>query len=424
VSSYWAISGIDGASVRRVAPSRAVDLVDTALRMAVDSASVADVSVGAYLSGGVDSSLITAMAASARPESPVATFSAVFDDARVDEGPHARRVSALLGTAHHEVTVSPADFEALWAKLTWQRDAPLSEPADIAVFQLARLASHRVKVVLSGEGSDELFAGYPKYRAAAWAALAGYVPSAVRRPLCRGLDRVLPESARRARVGLGVLSAVSQEERLNAWFAPFTSDERRSLLGQVHGPGATNVAGPARAAPVRVRDLVGHMLEADCRGWLTDNLLERGDRMSMAASVELRPPFLDHRLVELAFSLPTEVKLRRNVGKWVVKEVARRYLPAEIVDRPKVGFRVPLDSWFRTGLRSMAWDLLLSPGSFVTSAFDPVAVRKILDSHDRGRRNEDMRTWTLLSLEIWHDVFFKDPAPASGDNRAVAGPRR
>lgn len=127
----------------------------------------------------------------------------------------------------------------------------------------------------------------------------------------------------------------------------------------------------------------------------------------MSASVELRPPFLDARMVELAFGLPSGVKLRRGTTKWVVKEVARRHLPTEIVDRPKVGFAVPLDAWFREGLRDMAWDMLTSTNSYVGEVMDAGAVRALLASHESGRRNEQIRLWTLLGLEVWHDLFFR-----------------
>ena len=169
-----------------------------------------------------------------------------------------------------------------------------------------------------------------------------------------------------------------------------------------------------------VGDIVRRMLAADAQVWLPDNLLERGDRMSMAASLELRPPFLDHHLVELAFSLPSRLKVRGRTTKWIVKEVARRYLPAEIVDRRKVGFRVPLDIWFRGELETMAWDMLASPNSIVSSLMDIGAVRRLLERHRSGRANEEMRIWTLLSLEVWHDVFFRRLA---SDARSYTGTR-
>jgi asparagine synthase (glutamine-hydrolysing) len=222
----------------------------------------------------------------------------------------------------------------------------------------------------------------------------------MRQPLLSRLEELLPVSQSRLRVAVRAAAASTAEERLRAWFAPFTEQERTLLAGHAGRPGFTALAGPLSG------DVVRRMQQLDCRIWLADNLLERGDRMSMAASLELRPPFLDHHLVELAFRLPTSVKLRHGTTKWVVKEVARRYLPAGVVDRPKAGFRVPLEAWFRTGLRDLAWDRLTGPQSFVASVFDSATVRRLLTSHDSGRRNEEMRLWTLLCLEVWHDVFF------------------
>jgi asparagine synthase (glutamine-hydrolysing) len=149
------------------------------------------------------------------------------------------------------------------------------------------------------------------------------------------------------------------------------------------------------------------MLAADCGAWLADNLLERGDRMTMAASVELRPPFLDHRLVELGFSLPDAMKVRDGRGKWVLRQIAQRRLPASVVERPKAGFPVPLGQWFREDLRDVAHDLLLSPSSFVGEVFDRRAIARLLARHDRGRSDEDIRIWTLVSLEVWHEVAIR-----------------
>ena len=398
----------------------AVDLVEGALGASVDAALVADVPVGAYLSGGVDSSLIVALMAQGRHGPPsrsqgrsgppsrsqgrsgpgIDTFSAGFGDARFDELPHARRVSALFGTRHHEVVVTPADFEALWPALTWHRDAPLSQPADVALYRLATTARERVTVVLSGAGSDELVGGYPKHRMARWSRAAGVVPPRFRSPLAGTVERRLPPAADRLRTAVRALGAATEEDRAEAWFAPFTAEERRRLVG----PAAVGAGGALWPRPGG--DPLRRMLYADCHAWLADNLLERGDRMSMAASLELRPPFLDHRLVELAFSLPSRMKVRGGRGKWVVKEVARRHLPAEIVDRPKVGFRVPLDAWFRGDLRTMARDLLDPATSFAGQVFDQGAVRDLLDRHERGLGNEERRIWTLLSLEVWHRQAF------------------
>jgi len=199
---------------------------------------------------------------------------------------------------------------------------------------------------------------------------------------------------------LRALAANDDAAVLEGWFSPFTARERTSLVGRADGHGQLDVVRRARG------DIVQRMLYVDCHAWLADNLLERGDRMSMAASVELRPPFLDVDLVELAFRLPSSVKVHERSGKWVVKQIARRHLPDEIVDRRKVGFRVPLDAWFRLGLREMANDLLLGADSFVGQTMNRDVVGRLLADHERGRRNEEIRIWTLLSLEVWHREFF------------------
>jgi len=390
IRRYWSP---DSRTPLDVSDDEAVELVRAALDASLDDNLVADVPVGSYLSGGLDSSMVAALAARRGGAGALHTFSAGFGDARMDETPYARQVAARIGSVHHDVAVGAEDFAEEWRRLTWHRDAPLSEPADVAVHRLARAASEHVKVVLSGEGADEVFAGYPKHRMARLSQLP--VPG----PGRAGLDlaqRALPARFRRARIALRSLSAPTAAERMETWFAPFTPSERAALLGTAPATGPEPA--PAAGSPLR------RMLLADCGNWLSDNLLERGDRMTMAASVELRPPFLDHRLVELGFALPDRVKLRKGVGKWILREIARPLVPAEIIERPKSGFRVPLDAWFRTSLRDMAWDLLSSPTSFVNEVFDPAQVRQLLERHDQGRADEDIRIWTLLSLEIWHDV--------------------
>ncbi len=390
IEPFWRLP-VDS-EILDVTPDAAVDLLDDALQSSIRDALVADVPVGAYLSGGVDSSLICALVAEQRNGEGLHTFSAGFGDERLDETEWARMAAKIVGSNHHETIVSAEDFQRDWARLSWHRDSPLSEPADVAVYHLAELARDHVKVVLSGEGSDELFAGYPKYRFARTTRLAAALPAA---PL-RALERRLPAERARLTVALRALSEPSYAERMRGWFAPFTTRERDRLLG---GPATRTVLDPyldGRGDPLR------RMLYADVHTWLADNLLERGDRMSMAASMELRPPFLDHRVAELAFHLPSSVKVRNGTTKWIVKELARRHLPAELVDRPKIGFKVPLDEWFRGELKTMAHDLLTGPSSFVGSTFEPDAVRRLLQAHSSGARDEQPRIWTLLSLEVWH----------------------
>lgn len=395
---YWAPPAVDRAEWPD--PREAVDAADTLIRDAVSAALVADVPVGAYLSGGVDSSLIVAVMKQLRGSAPLETFVAGFGDPRYDELAWAKRVSDYVGTKHHQVDVRAEDFLDLWPTLSWHRDAPLSEPADMAVFRLAQAARQHVTVVLSGEGGDELFGGYPKYRFASWARIVRRIPSGPRRVAGRLLEARLPKRLSRQRVAVRALSAESDLGQLVTWFAPFTSEERQRLLGS--GPTTER----QRSVPEGVDD-IDRMLRFDLESWLPDNLLERGDRMSMAASLELRPPLLDHRLVEFAFSLPSEIKVRGGKPKWLLKEVAKRYLPDEVVLRKKVGFRVPLDEWFRSGLCDNAWDRLTGSASFVASTFNRDEVCRLLMRHGSGRFNEESRIWTLLSLEVWHEACIK-----------------
>lgn len=397
VARYWSVPDEDPS--QSWTPEAVVDAVGGAVTAAVRSALVADVPVGAYLSGGVDSSLIAATAARLTPGRELQTFAAGFGDPREDELPWARRVSEHIGSRHHEIEVRPQDFLQMWSKLTWHRDGPVSQPADVAVFRLAEAAREVVKVVLSGEGGDELFAGYPKHRAAPLATYLLAIPAGLRGVVAEAVEGHLPQPLARHRIALRALGERTAAEQHRSWFAPFTTSERRRLLQGV----------PQRAPVLSASngsDPLRQMLLGDLSSWLPDNLLERGDRMSMAASLELRPPLLDHRLVELAFRLPSEYKVRRGTTKWALKEVARTLLPDDVVDRRKVGFRVPLDTWFRSGLRDCVRDRLTDPGSFVATTFDPAAITSLLERHESGRFNEEDRIFTLMSLAVWHETFF------------------
>ena len=388
-SRYW--TAPDPGQIWQADDDTSVAMVERTLTAAVRESLVADVPVGSYLSGGVDSSLIVAMA-SREVSQPMHTFCAAFDGAPLDESPYAAQVSELFGTRHHDVRVDASTFLEMWPRLSWHRDAPIREPSDIAVFRLAQAATDYVKVVLSGEGSDELFGGYPKYRFAQLSSSAGILPFAARQMALRVGDKVLPPRADRARIALRALTASSPTERAMGWFAPFTGAEAASMLG---------LDGHNMSEPVLARDAVDLMCRVDLTSWLTDNLLERGDRMSMAASLELRPPFLDNRMVELALQLPSGLKVRSGETKWILKQVADRHLPSSITRRRKVGFKVPIGSWFKAQLRDVARDLLLSEDSCVAPLLDRQMLERLLERHDSGRSNEEARIWTLLSLEQW-----------------------
>ena len=372
--------------------SDAVEAVGDGVREAVRAALVADVPVGAHLSGGLDSSLVVAQARQLRGDDVFHTFSADFGDPTDDEQVWARRVAGLLGTEHHEVPVRVSDFDEGWEVLTRHLDAPVADPADVALHCLARAAADDVRVVLSGDGVDELFGGYARHRHA----------------------RLAERSSRvRARLGPGLGAPL--ERRLGP--ASFTAAERERLLGTAAPAERRTTAAPGA-------DPTDRMLREEVRHALPDSVLEHAVRMSVTASVELRPALLDHHLVELAHRLPASVKVRAGTTKWVVREVARRLLPDDVVNRPQHSMRVPLDAWFRGGLWESARERLTGTGSWVASTFDPSLVREVVAHHERGA-GDGVRLWRLMCLEMWHESYFGTapsvPRPRGG-HRPVASP--
>ena len=394
----------------RGAVGDAIEAVGDGVREAVRSALVADVPVGAYLSGDLDSSLVVAHVQQLRGEPRVPTFSAVVGDSGHEEAAWARRVSGLLGTEHHEVQVPADDFEDLWSGLTWHRDAPISEPADVAAFALARAAREHVRVVLSGEGGDELFAGHARPRLASLAERSALLPARLRSSLAGPVERRLGTHSR-AGTALRAVTAGDLTEH-SCWSAPFTPVEREHLLG---GPPPAD----RRPAPTVGVDAIDRMLRHDLRHRLPDHLLERADRMSMAASLGLRPALLDHRLVELAFRLPTSVKVRPGSTKWVLREAARPLLPEEVIAHRPAAHDLPLDPWLRDGLRDSTRDRLTGAGSWVGQTLDRDAVRGLVDRHERGA-DEGVRLWTLLCLEMWHERFFSGRLDLPRPRRATS----
>ncbi len=398
---YWSPLGRDSEQV--TFPERSDSTpppdIDQLLRQAVDRALVADTPVGVFLSGGVDSTLLTALVRE-RAETTL-TYSAGFHSTLGDESALAAATAQALGTTHHEVLISPMMYADALSPLSLARDSPLSEPADIALHYLARRATHDVGVVLSGEGADELFAGYPKYLVAGPVASAAGVPGlstaarllrTQRLPLSRGV-----------RSTLRALEEQESAARRRAWFAAFTSREVRSLMSLSHVDIDHRVDPSQQQPPVTLERQA--MREEDLTGWLPENLLSRADRMCMAAALEVRPPFLDLDLVEAALALPIDATVHRRQTKWPLREMARRVLPMEvarqILGRPKAGFPVPLDAWFAGELRDLLHDSLLPTSALLTHYLDRSVIRQLVLDHDRGRGRHGLQLWTLLSLEVW-----------------------
>lgn len=372
---------------------------------------IADVPFGAFLSGGLDSSVIVALMSRLHPE-PLKTFSIGFDTG-FSEAEHARRVARVFGTDHHEVTVGSADLIAGIPRALAARETPVTEPSDIPIWLLSRLARTKVTVVLSGEGSDEIFAGYPKYALEHLVRRRlPFVPPA----LWGALAPHLPYRLRRAQLAMECLSRRDRFERYACWFGAFGPEEREKLLmpelldgADIHAFSRQAVSGK------RFSSAVEEMLYLDTKHWLPANLLLRGDRMTMAHSLELRCPFLDYRLVEFAAGrLPLALKVRGRAGKWILKQVARKLLPREIIERKKWGFKVPVGEWFRGPLQPVLRDVLLSPRALSRGYFREARLRTLIEDHVAGRTNHEKQLWILFQLELWH-LMFLDRTLGAGD---------
>ena len=385
---------------------------------------MSEVPLGALLSGGVDSSLVVAVM-SRIVSRPVQTFSVGFDEPAprsksvtrppYSELPFARRVAEHCHTEHREIMVGAADLLRELPRLVWHQDEPVSEPAAIPTFLVSRLARETVTVVLTGEGGDELFAGYPKYAFEPLARRIAHMPSGLRALLLDGLADRLPFGFRKLQVVARSARFRDEAERLSAWFAGLAGQERTHLLGPAlrgHEGAATRAFATALADSTASRPL-DRMLDVDLRLWLADDLLMKMDKMSMAASVEARVPLLDHPLVEWAARLPDAFKVRGLEGKVLLKRLARRWLPREVVDRPKVGFTVPLSPWFQGPLRELVADTLLSPSCLGRGYYQPDALRAIVSDHLEGRRDRARELWTLLTLELWHRTFIDQAPPGT-----------
>ena len=355
---------------------------------------VSDVPFGAFLSGGIDSSTVVALMS--RHNSKVRTFSVGFGDARYSELEYAGEVARHFGTAHHELRVDPANMMELLPSLVAYRDAPVSEPSDIPIYMLAREASRTVKMVLTGEGSDEILGGYPKHVAERFSGDWQRIPGFVRRGLVEPLVRSLPYRFRRAKTAIATLNIEDRDERYARWFGALDRNER-ARLSVLRMNGFDTLEKPAKE-----NSALRSILYFDQTSWLPDNLLERGDRMTMAASIEGRVPFLDHKLAEYVSGLPDEYRVRGLRTKWILREAARKLLPRRILERPKVGFRVPVNEWFRGPMRDFVSDHLLSKGSLTRRYYDPPVLDRVVSEHLQGRQNHEKLLWTLLNLEIWH----------------------
>jgi asparagine synthase (glutamine-hydrolysing) len=387
---------------------------------------MSDVPLGMFLSGGVDSSAIAALI-KRTATGPVKTFAVGYDEERYSELSYASEVARVIGTEHHEVKIGMEDFFGSLPQLVWHEDEPITWPSSVSLHFVSKLAASQVKVVLTGEGSDELFGGYVRYH---WNELnlrylnayQKLLPAAARRLLREGIanTRLLSGDVRRklAHSFLGRDESV-ESLYLDNFYSAFDADEQRRLC-KTAGDGAYDCYlsywnAKAAASPLR------RMLYADQKTYLVE-LLMKQDQMSMSCSIESRVPFLDHTFVEFAMQVPDHLKMRNGVQKYILKEAVSDLLPHTIVHRKKMGFPTPLQKWLRDPRAAPLLAAIVEPDGFLGNYLDLKAVREMVDQHRSGSHDMTDRIWRLLNLEVWADTFLTGRGTRWLDHFAAAQP--
>ena len=411
IKKYWDVS------FAKVAPNGHSDKDYIAewselFRKSVELRLMADVPLGMFLAGGIDSSAIAAVMSTLVDE-PIKTFSVAFKEREANELEYARLVARAYNTDHHEVVISPEEFFAALPDLIWHEDEPLAHPSSVALYFVSRLAAQHVKVVLTGEGSDELMAGYARYRKTILNLAVGehyhrMVPAGVR-DLIRGQIAGMSASKLRAKLSRTFLSLSPDIESI--YFDNFAVFPRSDQQGLLTPDTIDRIGGIDPYAGVRrvlsetdAQSLLDRLLYADIKTYLHE-LLMKQDQMSMAASLESRVPFLDHKLVEFTSGLPERLKLNRWTTKYVLRQSMKGVLPEQILTRPKMGFPVPIDAWFRGPYAQVLDEYVLSSRATDRGIFNADTVRTLVNEHQHGVANHSERLWSLVNLEMWFRRF-------------------
>ncbi|HUP96565.1 MAG TPA: asparagine synthase (glutamine-hydrolyzing) [Usitatibacter sp.] len=374
-----------------------LERLDEAVKMQM----VSDVPFGAFLSGGLDSSAIVALMT--RHNAKVKTFSVGFSEGAYSELGYAGVVARHFGTDHHELVVDSKDLIDHLPKLVGYRDAPVTEPSDIPIYMLSMEAAKSVKMVLTGEGSDEVLGGYPKHVYERFVGAYQLMPGFIRHGLIQPLTQSLPYSFRRAKTAVTNFNIEDWPERYARWFGALNNKERDELTTLRVDTNGRDNAPPFDTDPTT--STLRRILYSDQTSWLPDNLLERGDRMTMAASIESRVPFLDHELTGFVSGLPDHYRINGLTTKWVLREAGKSLIPEQILDRPKVGFRVPVNKWFQGPMKGYLRDHLQGADSKTRAYYDPQVLDRVMNDHIDGRQNHEKLLWALLNLEIWHRQY-------------------
>jgi asparagine synthase (glutamine-hydrolysing) len=393
----------------------AIDQLETLLLDAVGLRMMADVPLGAFLSGGVDSSTVVALM-QAQSSKPVKTFSIGFEEAEYNEAQHANAVAKHLKTEHTEMYVTPAEALAVIPKLPSLYDEPFADPSQIPTYLVSALARKHVTVSLSGDGGDELLGGYERYFLAEniWQKF-GWMNKSLRKTTAKALTSVSTKAWDRAIRSLPVIPnrlkqypgsrihkladilSVDQPEEMYRELISIWKNPENVVIGG--SDGETYFTDQQRWA--KVSTFSESMMYLDTMAYLPDDILVKVDRASMGVSLEGRIPLLDHRVVELAWQIPMSMKIRDNRGKWILRQVLDKYVPKSLIDRPKMGFGVPIDSWLRGPLKDWAEALLAENRLRTEGFFHPEPIRQMWAEHLAGDRNRQYYLWAILMFQVW-----------------------
>jgi asparagine synthase (glutamine-hydrolysing) len=398
--------------------SEAIDRLRSEIERAVERQMLADVPVGLMLSGGVDSATLGVLM-SRNAREPIDTFTVGFEgDFEGNELELARQTSELIGSRHHDVRISSSSYVEFLPWSIRNMEVPVATWQTLPFHRVCELAREHVKVVLTGQGADEPFAGYRRHLGERYGGIYRQIPSALRRrgvePLVKSLRRA--EWAKRSAYALGEHDPL---ERLRRTYSVIDDDLSHRLLGERAGPPSGTPWLEAWRGDIEEFDSLNKMTYVDARTILSDNLLLYGDKMSMSVSLEARVPYLDRDLMRLAEALPARMKIRGHQQKWVLKAAMRKWLPPEIRSRRKVGFAVPMDEWLRQDLRQHVEDHLLDAGSATARYFDRRVVAQLIAEHAAKRHDHKRILFSLLTFEHWHDQFIR---PSSWPPEGQAAP--
>lgn len=409
VQEYWDISYETTANVPFDEAKHEIRrLLEEAIRIRLMS----EVPLGAFLSGGIDSSVIVGVMSRLMSQ-PVDTFSVGFEGEDLNELPFARIAAKAFGTNHHELMLTDCTPDLL-ERLVWHMDEPVADPAAVPTMLISQLARRHVTVVLTGEGGDELFAGYSYYQRSRWADRYQLAPEGLRRTLlplaAEAVNRLTGREIYHNRTQW--YWSMPAETQMGAWVALFTGPDRRELVDPTGRLKASNWNHGGLEAFARYYRRAGKVsklhrqMYIDSRVWLPDDLLMKVDKMSMAHSIEARAPYLDHQLFEYVCSLPDEYKLKDGVSKYIFKEVAREILPAEIVNRPKHTFDVPIDHWLKGSLCDTSRELLANGMVAGERLFNPQVTGGLLwQDLQAGKPGTARQLWTLVNLSLWAQLY-------------------